>query len=72
MKQRVAYIVPLYTNDLHIVARKDIKTIRDLAGKRSCQSETSIYFSVSNIFGRLKISADIDSRRMMHWACRKC
>ena len=34
VRQRVAYIVPLYTNDLHIVARKDIKTIRDLAGKK--------------------------------------
>src|SRR5262245_29965488 len=62
IKQRVAYIVPLYTNDLHIVARKDVKTIHDLAGKKIMSERNLGYFSVVNIFDRLKIRADIDSK----------
>ena len=37
IEQRVAYIVKLFNNDLHIIARKDIRTLRDLAGKKSAQ-----------------------------------
>jgi TRAP-type uncharacterized transport system substrate-binding protein len=60
INKRVAYIVPLYNNDLHIVARNEIKTIRDLAGKKIMSERNLGYFSVRTIFDRLKISADVD------------
>jgi TRAP-type uncharacterized transport system substrate-binding protein len=62
ISNRVAYIVALYNNDLHIVARKEIKTIRDLAGKKIMSERNLGYFSVRTIFDRLKITADIDSQ----------
>jgi TRAP-type uncharacterized transport system substrate-binding protein len=62
LDKRVAYIVPLYNNDLHVVARTEIKTIRDLAGKKIMSERNLGYFSVRTIFDRLKISADVDSQ----------
>jgi uncharacterized protein len=59
--QRVSYILKLFNNDLHIVARKDIKTLRDLAGKKIMAERNLGYFSVRNIFDRLNIKADVDS-----------
>jgi len=61
INRRIAYIVVLYNNDLHIVARKEIKSVRDLAGKKIMSERNLGYFSVRNIFDRLKISADVDS-----------
>jgi uncharacterized protein len=61
IEQRVSYIVKLFNNDLHIVARKDIKTVRDLAGKKIMSERNLGYFSVRNIFDRLNITANIDS-----------
>jgi uncharacterized protein len=61
IEQRVSYIVKLSNNDLHIVARKEIKTLRDLAGKKIMAERNLGYFSVRNIFDRLNITADIDS-----------
>jgi TRAP-type uncharacterized transport system substrate-binding protein len=59
--QRVSYIVKLSNNDLHIVARKEIRTLRDLAGKKIMSERNLGYFSVRTIFDRLNITADIDS-----------
>jgi TRAP-type uncharacterized transport system substrate-binding protein len=61
IEQRVSYIVKLSNNDLHIVARKEIKSLRDLAGKKIMSERNLGYFSVRNIFDRLNITADIDS-----------
>jgi uncharacterized protein len=61
IEQRVSYIVKLSNNDLHIVARKEIKTLRDLAGKKIMSERNLGYFSVRNVFDRLHITADIDS-----------
>src|ERR1700716_2590418 len=58
--QRVSYIVKLFNNDLHIVARKNIKTIYDLAGKKIMSERNLGYFSVRTIFDRLNIAADVD------------
>jgi TRAP-type uncharacterized transport system substrate-binding protein len=58
--QRVNYIVKLYNNDLHVVARREIKTIRDLAGKKIMSERNLGYFSVKTIFARLNITADVD------------
>jgi TRAP-type uncharacterized transport system substrate-binding protein len=61
IEQRVSYILKLFNNDLHIVARKEIKTVRDLAGKKIMSERNLGYFSVRNIFDRLNITANIDS-----------
>jgi TRAP transporter TAXI family solute receptor len=62
MEDRVRYIAKLFNNDLHIVARKDIKTIRDLAGRKIFSERNLGYFALRNVFNRLKITADIDFR----------
>jgi len=61
IEQRVSYILKLSNNDLHIVARKEIRSLRDLAGKKIMSERNLGYFSVRNIFDRLHITADIDS-----------
>jgi uncharacterized protein len=61
LEQRVSYVLKLFNNDLHIVARKDITTLRDLAGKKIMAERNLGYFSVRNIFDRLHITANIDS-----------
>jgi uncharacterized protein len=62
LESRVQYIAKLYNNDLHIVARRDIHTIRDLQGKKIFSERNLGYFSVRNVFNRLNITADIDYR----------
>jgi uncharacterized protein len=60
--KRVSYILKLYNNDVHIIARKEIKTVRDLAGKKIMSERNLGYFSIRNILDRLNITADIDSK----------
>jgi uncharacterized protein len=60
IEQRVAYIVKLFNNDLHIIARKDVRTIRDLAGKKIMSERNLGYFTVRTVFDRLNIAADVD------------
>lgn len=60
IEKRVAYIVKLFNNDLHIIARKDIRTIRDLAGKKIMSERNLGYFTVRTVFDRLNIAADVD------------
>jgi uncharacterized protein len=60
IERRVSYILKLFNNDLHIIARKDIKTIRDLAGKKIMSERNLGYFAVRTVFDRLNISADVD------------
>jgi len=62
LEDRVQYIAKLYNNDLHVVARRDIRSIRDLQGKKIFSERNLGYFSVRNIFNRLNITADIDSK----------
>jgi TRAP-type uncharacterized transport system substrate-binding protein len=58
--QRVRYIARLFHNDIHIVARKEIRSLQDLQGKRIF-AERSIGFPAARIiFRRLGIEADID------------
>jgi TRAP-type uncharacterized transport system substrate-binding protein len=59
---RVRYIAKLFHNDIHIVARQEIKTLQDLRGKRVF-AERSIGLPAARIiFRRLGIEADIDSQ----------
>jgi uncharacterized protein len=60
IERQVQYIAKLFNNDLHIVARKQITSIYDLEGKKILSERNLGYFSVRNIFNRLKISADVD------------
>jgi uncharacterized protein len=58
--KRVRYIARLFHNDIHIVARKEIRSLQDLRGKRIF-AERSIGFPAARIiFRRLGIEADID------------
>jgi len=60
--KRVRYIAPLFHNDIHIVARQEIRTLKDLNGKRVF-AERSIGLPAARIiFGRMGIDADIDSQ----------
>lgn len=59
---RVRYIARLFYNDIHIVARQEIKTLQDLQGKRVF-AERSIGLPAARIiFRRTGIEADIDSQ----------
>jgi uncharacterized protein len=59
---RVRYIAPLFHNDIHIVARQEIRTLADLNGKRVF-AERSIGLPAARIiFRRMGIEADIDSQ----------
>jgi uncharacterized protein len=60
IERRVAYIVKLFNNDLHIIARKDIRTIRDLEGRKIMSERNLGYFTVRTVFDRLNITADVD------------
>jgi uncharacterized protein len=60
--KRVRYIAPLFHNDIHIVARQEIRTLQDLNGKRVF-AERSIGLPAARIiFSRMGIEADIDSQ----------
>lgn len=60
--KRVRYIAPLFHNDIHIVARQEIRTLQDLNGKRVF-AERSIGLPAARIiFRRMGVEADIDSQ----------
>jgi uncharacterized protein len=60
--KRVRYIARLFHNDIHIVARQEIKTLQDLQGKQVF-AERSIGLPAARIiFRRTGIEADIDSQ----------
>jgi len=61
LEGRINYIVKVFNADIHIVARKEIRTIRDLAGKKIYAQRNLGYATLRNLFNRLRISADIDS-----------
>jgi len=59
---RLRYIAKLYNNEVHVVARSDVKSIFDLEGKRiSAQTDVG-YYSAKVIFSRLGLNATFDYR----------
>jgi TRAP transporter TAXI family solute receptor len=59
---RLRYIAKLYNNEVHIVARSNIRSIFDLEGKRiSAQTDVG-YYSAKVIFSRLGLNANFDYR----------
>ena len=59
---RVRYIAPMLVNDIHIVARDEIKSLEDLNGKRVFAERSVGLPAARTIFRRLGIKADIDSQ----------
>jgi TRAP transporter TAXI family solute receptor len=62
IESQVNYITKVFNADVHIVARKEIQTIRDLNGKKVFAERNLGYASARNLFNRLGIKADIDSK----------
>jgi TRAP-type uncharacterized transport system substrate-binding protein len=62
LEQRVSYIMKVFNAEVHIVARSDINSVRELEGKRIFAERNIGYASVRTIFSRLRIRADIDSQ----------
>ncbi len=55
--KRIHYVTKLYNEEMHIIARKDIKVIEDLAGKKvNFRSKaTGTNLTATNVFGSLGI-----------------
>lgn len=60
--QRVRYIAQLFHNDVHIVARREIRSLQDLNGKRVFAERSIGLPAARTIFRRLGIQAEIDSQ----------
>ncbi len=60
IEDRLHYIAKIFNLELHIVARKEINTVRDLAGKKIFAERNFGYYTLRNIFDRSNITADID------------
>ena len=58
---RVRYIMKLYNDEIHIIARKEIKTVFDLEGKRIEAPKDVGLYSAKAIFSRLKINVTYDT-----------
>jgi TRAP-type uncharacterized transport system substrate-binding protein len=56
------YIAKLYHNEIHIIAKRSIKSIFDLEGKRIVSPTDVGYYSAKVIFSRLGINATFDYR----------
>jgi TRAP transporter TAXI family solute receptor len=59
---RLRYIAKLYNNEVHVVARSNIKSVFDLEGKRVVAQTDVGYYSAKVIFTRLGINAIFDNR----------
>jgi TRAP-type uncharacterized transport system substrate-binding protein len=60
---RLRYIAVLYLNEVHVIARKSIKSIFDLEGKKVLSPTNVGYYAAKVIFSRLNIKpASIDNQ----------
>jgi TRAP-type uncharacterized transport system substrate-binding protein len=62
MASRLRYIAKLYNNEVHVVARSNVRSIFDLEGKRVVAQTDVGYYSAKVIFTRLGINAIFDNR----------
>lgn len=60
--QRVRYIAKLFYNEVHIIARPEIRSLQDLEGKRVFAERSIGLPAARAIFRRFGIRADIDSQ----------
>jgi TRAP-type uncharacterized transport system substrate-binding protein len=61
---RLRYIMKLYNDEIHIIARAEIKTVFDLEGKRIEAPKDVGLYSAKAIFSRLKINVTYDSTHL--------
>ena len=63
IKDRIAYITAMHGAELHIIARDDIATIDDLAGKKVNFSTpgTGTFLTMSNVFDALDLNVDVQT-----------
>lgn len=61
LRDKLRYITVLYNEEIHLVARNDIKTINDLAGKKVSfgPASSGTYLTSSVIFSRLGIDVEV-------------
>jgi len=62
ISSRLRYIAKLYNNEVHLVAKTNIKSIFDLEGKHITAQTDVGYYSAKVIFARLGINATFDYR----------
>jgi uncharacterized protein len=62
ISSRLRYIAKLYNNEVHVVAKSNIKSIFDLEGKRITAQTDVGYYSAKVICTRLGINATFDYR----------
>jgi TRAP-type uncharacterized transport system substrate-binding protein len=62
ISSRLRYIAKLYNNEVHLVAKTNIKSIFDLEGKHITAQTDVGYYSAKVIFTRLGINATFDYR----------
>jgi len=62
LNQRVRYIAKLFYNEVHIIARPEIRSLQDLEGKRVFAERSIGLPAARAIFRRFGIRADIDSQ----------
>jgi uncharacterized protein len=62
MAQRVRYVAKLFYNEVHIIARQDIRSLQDLNGKRVFAERSIGLPAAKTIFRRFGIQAEIDSQ----------
>lgn len=63
IKQRVNYVTAMHGAELHIIARDDIATIDELAGKKVNFSTpgTGTFLTMSNVFDALGLEVDVQN-----------
>jgi len=62
IENRVDYIAQMFDIEVHIVAPNEIKSVRDLEGKKIFAERNFGYYTLRNIFNRLHVTADVDSK----------
>ncbi|MEZ5931982.1 MAG: TAXI family TRAP transporter solute-binding subunit [Alphaproteobacteria bacterium] len=63
IKERIAYITAMHGAELHIIARDDVASIDDLAGKKVNFSTpgTGTFLTMTNVFDALDLNVDVQS-----------
>lgn len=62
LAQRVRYVAKLFYNEVHIIARQDIRSLQDLNGRRVFAERSIGLPAAKTIFRRFGIQAEIDSQ----------
>lgn len=61
LQQRIAYITPLYSEELHVLVGRSIRTMQDLAGKKIAvpPDDGNAQFTVRDLMQRLGVSMEV-------------